>query len=174
MNLLLLRTNIWNNNRCLRSMRLQYSAFRFAAYLCFIKGKNPEYHVWSYLWFFFLNNVVSAGSFIVSLFIDLGCPSDLGKRSACYVIILQEDIFHLKRTSVYKISPKNNTWTKKRLAVMLAVKRSVGVALEVNLRNLLHATDRRRQKSKIGVSVPPQKWLMSPHHPPPKKIPKFC
>ena len=59
---------------------------------------------------------------------------------------------------------------------MLAAKRSAGVAPEVNRWNLLHAgnearkqeihpgfetLDRRHQKSKTGVSVAPQKGLMS-------------
>ena len=33
------------------------------------------------------NLIVIAGSFRVSLFIDLACPSDLGKRSGCFMII---------------------------------------------------------------------------------------
>ena len=60
---------------------------------------------------------------------------------------------------------------------MLATKRSAGVAPDVNLRNLLHAGNetckhgihygfetqsRHHQKSKTGVSVAPQKGLMSP------------
>ena len=59
---------------------------------------------------------------------------------------------------------------------MLAAKRSAGVAPEVNLRNLLCAgeearkrgihpgfetQERHHQKSKTGVSVAPQKGLMS-------------
>ena len=63
-----------------------------------------------------------------------------------------------------------------RLSEMLAVKRSVGVTPEVNLRNPLHAGEetckrgihsgfetqgRRHQKSKTGVSVAPQKGLGS-------------
>ena len=59
---------------------------------------------------------------------------------------------------------------------MLAAKRSAGVAPEMNLRNSLHAGDkarkrgihpgfetqgRRYQKSKTGVSVAPQKGLVS-------------
>ena len=52
---------------------------------------------------------------------------------------------------------------------MLAVQRSVGVTPEVNLRILLHAGDdpgfetreSHHQKFKIGVSVTPQKGLLS-------------
>ena len=48
---------------------------------------------------------------------------------------------------------------------MMATKRSAGVAPKVNLRNPFHlgeeTHDRRHQKSKTGVSVDPQKELMS-------------
>ena len=67
---------------------------------------------------------------------------------------------------------------------MLAIKMSASVAPEVNVRNPVHAADkahkgginlcfetqgRCHQKSKTGVSVAPQKGLMSSKH---EKIPK--
>ena len=61
---------------------------------------------------------------------------------------------------------------KKGSAAMLAAKRSAGDPLEMNLRNPLHTVnkackecfetqDRCHQKSKIGVSVAPQKRVIS-------------
>ena len=48
------------------------------------------------------------------------------------------------------------------LAALLAAKRSAGVAPEVNVREHGFGTRRRRhQKSQTGVSVAPQKGLMS-------------
>ena len=65
----------------------------------------------------------------------------------------------------------------KQLAAMLATKRSAGVALEVNLREFISCMpplsvnkpgysgfeiqERHHQKSKTGVSLAPQKGLMS-------------
>ena len=69
-----------------------------------------------------------------------------------------------------------STWIEMAPVAMLAAKRSVGVGLEVSLRNPLHADNKAcRQENQPwlwnpgqtspevqrGVSVDPQKWLMS-------------